>query len=81
MTYLQVVDGEIFERIQEYFAIYGNTAQEISCYENRAYNRIVEQTAMVSTCTEVNSYIQCGTEHWYLVKSHEMLPWAKHICA
>lgn len=44
----QVLDGEIFERIQEYFAIYGNTAQEISCYENRSCNRIVEQTAMVS---------------------------------
>ena len=45
---MQVLDGEIFERIQEYFAVYGNTAQEISCYENRSFNRIVEHTAMVS---------------------------------
>ncbi|XP_053400156.1 F-BAR and double SH3 domains protein 2-like isoform X2 [Mercenaria mercenaria] len=54
---MEVLDGEIFERIQEYFAIYGNTAQEISCYENRCCNRIVEQTAMINRNFDLKCFL------------------------
>ncbi|KAL4229991.1 F-BAR and double SH3 domains protein 2 [Mactra antiquata] len=54
---MEVVDGEIFERIQEYFAIFGNTAQEISCYENRSCNRIVEQTAMINRDFDLKCFL------------------------
>ncbi|XP_052794395.1 F-BAR and double SH3 domains protein 2-like isoform X3 [Mya arenaria] len=76
---IEVLDGEIFERIQEYFAIYGNTAQEISCYENRSFNRIVEQTAMINRNFDLKCFLYTNNVFTNLVQ-YEFEPCMQDKC-
>ncbi|XP_052228176.1 F-BAR and double SH3 domains protein 2-like isoform X2 [Dreissena polymorpha] len=76
---IEVLDGEIFERIQEYFAIYGNTAQEISCYENRSCNRIVEQTAMINRDFDLKCFLYNNNMFTNLVQ-YEFEPCMQDKC-
>ena len=50
-----MLDDEMFERIQEYFMVYGRTSREISTMETQSCDKVLEQAEMVcmsiDTCT------------------------------
>ena len=47
-NFFQILDDEIFERVQEYFTLYGKTSREISSLETRCCDKILEESEMVS---------------------------------
>ena len=42
-----MLDDEMFERIQEYFMVYGRTSREISTMETQSCDKVLEQAEMV----------------------------------
>lgn len=44
---IEILDDEIFERIQEYFTIYGKASREISKMETQSCDKILEQAEMI----------------------------------
>ena len=45
-----MLDDEMFERIQEYFLVYGRTSREISTMETQSCDKVLEQAEMVCIC-------------------------------
>ncbi|KAL3880913.1 hypothetical protein ACJMK2_033116 [Sinanodonta woodiana] len=60
MDLIEVLDGEIFDRIREYLSTYSTTAMELSAEEKSSYENIASQADMITRQFNLQCFLYCN---------------------
>ncbi|KAK3577241.1 hypothetical protein CHS0354_030521 [Potamilus streckersoni] len=60
MDLIEVLDGEIFDRMREYLSTYSTTAMELSAEEKSSYENIASQADMITRQFNLQCFLYCN---------------------
>lgn len=76
---MEVLDGEMFDLLQKCFTVYGKTANEISCLENKSFSNIVNLAAMINYNCDLKCFLYTNRVFTELVQ-YEFQPCLQDQC-
>ncbi|KAL5013058.1 hypothetical protein ScPMuIL_011609 [Solemya velum] len=67
---MRTLDGEIFEKIQEFFSLFGKTAADVGSMENSCFENISSQADMISRQYNLQCFLYCNRVFTDLLQYH-----------